>query len=83
MILTVEFKNKKRGSRTMKQSGKFFPGWPADSAGSRKVDTSRHVTLTLMDDQPHKERGYNPYDTIAHARDIHRRDVWRHKPKRA
>jgi hypothetical protein len=69
----------------MKQSGKFFPGWPVDEAGLRpKVDTTgRHVTLTLMDDQPHKERGYNPYDTIAHARDIPRRDVWRHKPKRA
>ena len=68
----------------MKQSGKFFPGWPAESTGSRKVETSgHHVTLTLMDDQPHKERGYNPYDTIAHARDIQRLDVWRHKPKRA
>ena len=79
----------------MKQSGKFFPGWPADSAGSRKVETGRHVTLTLMDDHPHKEHGYNPYDTIAHARDIRRSDVWRqpsgqrgnpqrgHKPKRA
>jgi hypothetical protein len=68
----------------MKQSGKFFPGWPAQSAGSRKVETAgHHITLTLMDDQPHKERGYNPYDTIAHARDIHRSDVWRHKPKRA
>jgi len=69
----------------MKQSGRFFPGRPAESAGSRKkVETlGRHVTLALVDEQPHKERGYNPYDTIAHAREIHRLDVWRHKPKRA
>jgi hypothetical protein len=68
----------------MKQSGKFIPGWPADGAGARKTEKSvHHVTLTLMDDHSHQERGYNPYDTIAHAREIHRRDVWRHKPKRA
>jgi hypothetical protein len=68
----------------MKQSGKFVPGWPADGAGARKTEkTSRHVNLTLVDDRSHQERGYNPYDTIAHAREIHRLDVWRHKPKRA
>jgi hypothetical protein len=68
----------------MKQSGRFFPGWPAESAGSRKIEAAgHHGGLRLMDEQPHKERGYNPYDTIAHARDIVRRDVWRHKPKRA
>jgi hypothetical protein len=68
----------------MKQSGKLIPGWPADSAGARRTEkTSRHVTLALVDDHSHQERGYNPYDTIAHAREIHRRDVWRHKPKRA
>ncbi len=69
----------------MKQSGKFFPGWPAEDGGSRqKVEgKGRHVALTLMDEQPHTERGYNPYDTIAHARESHRLDVWRHKPKRA
>jgi hypothetical protein len=68
----------------MKQSGKLVPGWPTDSAGARKTEkTSRHVTLTLVDDRSHQERGYNPYDTIAHAREIHQRDVWRHKPKRA
>jgi hypothetical protein len=67
----------------MKHSGKFFPGWPAESAGSRKTETTgRHVTLALMDEQPHKVRGYNPYDTISHARAV-RGDVWRHKPKRA
>jgi hypothetical protein len=68
----------------MKHSGKFFPGWPAESAGAHKAETTgRHVTLTLMDEQPHKEHGYNPYDTIVHARDIGRQDVWRNKPKRA
>ena len=68
----------------MKHSGEFFPGWPAESAGARQTQTAgRHVTLTLMDEQSHKERGYNPYDTISHARDIRRHDVWRHKPKRA
>ncbi len=68
----------------MKQSAKFVPGWPADGAGARKTEnTGRHVTLSLLEDRPHQERGYNPYDTIAHAREIHQRDVWRHKPKRA
>jgi hypothetical protein len=68
----------------MKQSGKFFPGWPAGSADSRQIEiTGRHATLTLMDEQPYKERGYNPYDTVAHALDTRRRDIWRHKPKRA
>ena len=66
----------------MKQSGNFFPGWPARSA--RQIETTgSHTTLTLMDEQPLKERGYNPYDTVAHAVDAWRRDVWRHKPKRA
>jgi hypothetical protein len=68
----------------MKQSGKFFPGWPAESAGSgEKTETTGHyANLTLMDDPPYKERGYNPYDTVVHAQDTWRRDVWRHKPKR-
>ncbi len=83
MILIVELKNK-NGDRDMKQSGKFFPGWPAASEGSRKIeDTGRYVTLKVVDEHPHKERGYNPYDTVAHALDTRRRDVWRHKPKRA
>ena len=68
----------------MKQSGKFFPGWPADGADFRKIEsTGSHTTLTLVNDHPHKERGYNPYDTTAHALDTRRKDVWRHKPKRA
>jgi hypothetical protein len=67
----------------MKQSGKFFPGRPAEHAGSRKVEAvGRHLTLTLVDEQAFKERGYNPYDTIAHARETRRPDIWRHKPKR-
>jgi hypothetical protein len=74
----------------MKQSGKLFPGRPAERvesrerAESREIETTgRYGTLTLMVEQPHKERGYNPYDTVAHVQDIRRRDVWRHKPKRA
>jgi hypothetical protein len=68
----------------MKQSGKFFPGEPAGSEGTRKIDsTGRYVTLTLTDEHPHKVRGYNPYDTVAHALDARKRDVWRNKPKRA
>jgi hypothetical protein len=63
----------------MKQSGKFFPGWPVDDKDAHKAETTGHyVNLTGVDGQPHKERGYNPYDNGAKAR-----DVWRHKPKRA
>jgi hypothetical protein len=66
----------------MKQPGKFFPGCPAESGESRESETTgRYTTLTLMDEHPHKERGYNPYDTVAHAAGT-RRDVWRQKPKR-
>ena len=68
----------------MKQSGSFFPGRPAEHAGSRQTKaTGPRPTLTLVDDQAFKERGYNPYDTVVHARDIRRPDIWRHKPKRA
>ena len=68
----------------MKQSGKFFPGWPAESGDAREIETTgQYVNLTLVDEHPHKERGYNPYDTVAHARDTRRKDIWRHKPKRA
>lgn len=67
----------------MKQSGKFFPGSPADDGDSRKIETTgQYVNLTVVDEHPHKERGYNPYDS-GHARVTPRRDVWRHKPKRA
>ena len=63
----------------MNHSGRFFPGWPADDKDARKAETTgQYVNLTLVDGHPDKERGYNPYDTVAHAR-----DVWRHKPKRA
>jgi hypothetical protein len=68
----------------MKQSGRFFPGRPAEHVGSRKTEpTGRHFSLTLEDDNAFKERGYNPYDTVVHARDIRNTDIWRHKPKRA
>ena len=69
----------------MKQSGKFFPGWPAESGETaEKIETTgQYVNLTLVEGHPDKARGYNPYDTIAHARDTQRKDVWRNKPKRA
>lgn len=69
----------------MKQSGKFFPGTPAEQMEPSENGTGRHrsVKLALMDDQAFKDRGYNPYDTIVHARDTRKPDIWRHKPKRA
>jgi hypothetical protein len=68
----------------MKQSGNFFPGWPADGGDLRKNTewTGTFTTLTVLDTHPHKERGYNPYDTTAHAMDTRRKDVWRHRSKR-
>jgi hypothetical protein len=42
--------------------------------------TGRHLALELAEDPP--LRGYNPYDTVAHAKDILKSDVWQHKPKR-
>jgi hypothetical protein len=63
----------------MKQSGKFFPGWPADDKDARKADTTgQYVNLTLVEGHPLKECGYNPYDNGSRTP-----DVWRHKPKRA
>jgi hypothetical protein len=70
----------------MKQSGKFFPGWPAADARSHQKNESRgrqQRALSLEDDQPYKERGYNPYDTISQVGLTRGRDVWRSKPKRA
>jgi hypothetical protein len=66
----------------MKQSGRLFPGRPGEPLDSRRVNR-QGITLALEDDQAFKERGYNPYDTTAHARDMRRGDIWRHKPKRA
>jgi len=70
----------------MKQSGKFFPGSPADDGDPLKTATTgQYVNLKVVDPHPHKERGYDPYDTaVAHAPpDTRRKDIWRHKPKRA
>ena len=65
----------------MKQSGRLFPGTPAENAILRKIDTGA-LTLAAEDRHAFKERGYNPYDTIAHA-PARQPDIWRHKPKRA
>jgi hypothetical protein len=45
--------------------------------------TGEYVNLTIVEGHPQKASGYNPYDTVAHARDTRPKDVWRHKPKRA
>lgn len=65
----------------MKQSGKLFPGRPTENAVLRKIDT-RGLTLAADDGHAFKERGYDPYDTIAHV-PTRQPDIWRHKPKRA
>ena len=65
----------------MKQSGRLFPGTPTENAVLRKFETPG-LTLAVEDKQAFKERGYNPYDTIAHA-PLRQPDIWRHKPKRA
>jgi hypothetical protein len=85
MIPIVEFKNK-TGNGDMKTSAR--PQGPSRGRPSHRADsgtteqTDRHLTLALTDDHPHKERGYNPYDTTAYARDAKLKDVWQHKPKR-
>jgi hypothetical protein len=43
----------------------------------------RQVSLALADEHPHKVRGYNPYDTVAYAKDTRKKDVWQSKPKRS
>ncbi|MGH8211089.1 MAG: hypothetical protein ACREU6_16135 [Steroidobacteraceae bacterium] len=74
MTLTVQFKNKNEDG-DMKHS---------ERAESRKsAAMERQITLALVDDHPLKERGYNPYNTIAHAGNSRERDVWRNTPKRA
>ena len=65
----------------MKQSGRLFPGTPKENAVLSKFET-REITLAAEDKRSFKERGYNPYDTIAHA-PPRQPDIWRHKPKRA
>lgn len=41
------------------------------------------LSLRLADDYFDKARGYDPYDTVTHARATREHDVWRNKPKRA
>ena len=65
----------------MKQSGRLFPGTPAENAILRKIETQA-LTLAAEDRHAFKDRGYTRYDTIAHA-PARRPDIWRHKPKRA
>ena len=72
MIHAVQFKNKNEDG-DMQQ--KFAP--------RKKVAPPSHRTLTLEGDNAFREKGYNPYDTVVHVRDIRNRDVWRNKPKRA
>jgi len=69
----------------MKSQRDVVPVWGAGSrSASRKIDAAaRNHTLTHEEDQPFRERGYNPYETVVHVRDTHDRDVWRNKPKRS
>ena len=52
-------------------------------APRKKEAPQSYRTLTLADEDAFKEKGYNPYDTVVHVKDIRQRDVWRNKPKRA
>jgi hypothetical protein len=69
----------------MKNQRDAFPAWiAAGKSTSRKIDEAgRQLTLALEENQPFRERGYNPYETVVHVRDTRDRDVWRNKPKRA
>ena len=75
MIHTVQSKKKNEGRKPMKQPGK--------PARAKLEAVGRHFSLELVDDNAFKERGYNPYETVAHVKDLRSRDVWRNKPKRA
>ncbi len=69
----------------MKYQRDAFPVWAGSgkSASRKIVEAGRHLPLTLAEDEPFKERGYNPYETVVHVRDTRGRDVWRNKPKRS
>ena len=69
----------------MKNQRDVFPVWPASGkSASRNIgQAGRPITLALAEDEPFKERGYNPYETVVHVRDTRDRDVWRNKPKRS
>jgi hypothetical protein len=69
----------------MKNQRDAFRAWTAGvKSGSHETDeTARHLILTLDEDQPFRERGYNPYETVVHVRDACAQDIWRNKPKRS
>lgn len=71
----------------MKKQRDVFPAWSAGRRSSTpktgQAARARHLTLTLAEDEPFKERGYNPYETVVHVRNTRDRDVWRNKPKRS
>ncbi len=69
----------------MKNQREVFPVWTAGAkSATGKMDAAiRHQPLTLEEEQPFRERGYNPYETVVHVRDSRDRDVWRNKPKRS
>jgi hypothetical protein len=71
----------------MKHTGKLFlrrvEHKPDKTEPPRIETTGRHLTLALVDERAYREHGYNPYDTIAHARDTRHHDIWRRKPKRS
>ena len=68
----------------MKNQRDVSPVWAAGGkSASHNIDAAgRHITLTLEEDQPFRERGYDPYETVVHLRDVRDRDVW-NKPKRS
>jgi len=81
MILTVEVQNK-----TITRTGdmKHYAWAPARPPKSRAVDTVGHeLALSLAENHPQKERGYNPYNSTSPAAITPLHDIWRHKPKRA
>ena len=60
-----------------------FTSRPMHTAEPSKIEQSGpHAALELAEEHPHKVRGYNPYDTAAHAMDTAQKNVWQHKPKR-
>ena len=59
-------------------------GRPAMRPEAPRADaTGNDLRLELADEYTRREGGYNPYNSIAHARATRGRDIWRDKPKRA
>jgi hypothetical protein len=67
----------------MTHSGKKTEPRRIESTGRHRALALLDDNLCLVDDRAFREQGYNPYNTIAHARETRRGDVWRNKPKRA